>query len=185
MYRSLTLTELTTLIDIPEGAADNLMYLEQLIKQCGSFLTIRESTVYFVYQSAQDFVLKNASNEIFFSGTTVAYYDIYFKSVIEMSSLKKNVYDLQDFSASRTAVEISKKDPLRWLRYSCVYFIDHLLAMDKCFEETEICDEEELRQFFEKHYLHWLEALSLIGSMSDGIKAINRLLIQIQVGSTF
>ena len=185
VYRPITLSELTSLMHMPDGFADNPIWLEELVKQCGSFLTIRESTVYFVHQSAQEFILNNASDEIFPFGTTAAHYKIYSKSVKEMSSLKKNMYDFQDPSISRTAVEIPDKDPLKQLRYSCVYFIDHLLATDRCFKQFGNYDEEELRKFFEKHYLYWLEALSLIGSMGDGIKAIDRLLIQTQVCSIF
>ena len=185
VYRPVTLGELTSLTHMPNDFADNRIWLEDLVKECGSFLTIRESTVYFVHQSAQDYVLNNASDEIFPSGRTTTHYDIYFKSVKEMSSLKKNMYDLQNSSISRTAVEIPDKDPLKQLRYSCIYFIDHLLATDRCLEEVRSCDEEELRIFFEKHYLYWLEALSLMDSMSDGIKVINKLSIRIQVCSTF
>ena len=185
VYRPITLGEVTSLMHLPDGFAENPIWLEELVKKCGSFLTVREGTVYFVHQSAQDFVLNNASDEIFPSGTTAVHRDIYFKSLKEMSSLKKNIYDLQDPSISRTVVQIPKEDPLERLRYSCVYFINHLLAMDKCFEEVGNCDEEKVRKFFEKHYLHWLEALSLIGSMEDGIRVINTLWIRIQVSSMF
>lgn len=185
VYRPITLSELTSLMHMPDGFADNPIWLEELVKQCGSFLTIRESTVYFVHQSANDFVLKNASDEIFPSGEVKkAHYDVWSKSMEEMSALKRDMYGLQEASTSRAVVKIPEEDPLKRLRYSCVYFIDHLLAVDKCFEEVGSCDEE-VRKFFEKHFLHWLETLSLMGSIGDGIRAINKLLIQLQVRPVF
>ena len=185
VYRPTTLGELTSLMHMPDSFADNPIWLEELVKQCGSFLTIRESTVYFVHQSANDFVLKNALDEIFPSGAAKVHYDAWSKSMEKMSALKRDMYGLQEPSTSRAVVEIPKEDPLKRLRYSCVYFIDHLLAVDKCFEEVGSCDEEEVRKFFEKHFLHWLETLSLMGSIGDGIRAINKLLIQLQVRSVF
>lgn len=185
VYRPITLSELTSLMHMPDGFADNPIWLEELVKQCGSFLTIRESTVFFVHQSANDFVLKNASDEIFPSGEVKkAHYDVWSKSMEEMSALKRDMYGLQEASTSRAVVKIPEEDPLKRLRYSCVYFIDHLLAVDKCFEEVGSCDEE-VRKFFEKHFLHWLETLSLMGSIGDGIRAINKLLIQLQVRPVF
>ena len=185
VYRPITLGELTSLMHMPDGFADNPIWLEELVKQCGSFLTIRESIVYFVHQSANDFVLKNASDEIFPSGEVKkVHYDVWSKSMEEMSALKRDMYGLQEPSTSRAVVKIPEEDPLKRLRYSCVYFIDHLLAVDICFEEVGSCDEE-VRKFFEKHFLHWLETLSLMGSIGDGIRAVNKLLIQLQVRPVF
>ena len=185
VYRPITLGELTSLMHVPDGFADNPKWLGELVKQCGSFLTIRESTVYFVHQSANDFVLKNASDEIFPSGEVKkVHYDVWSKSMEEMSALKRDMYGLQEPSTSRAVVKIPEEDPLKRLRYSCVYFIDHLLAVDECFEEVGSCDEE-VQKFFEKHFLHWLETLSLMGSIGDGIRAINKLLIQLQVRPVF
>lgn len=184
VYRPITLGEQTSLMHVPDFA-DNPIWLEELVKQCGSFLTIRETTVYFVHQSANDFVLKNASDEIFPSGKVKkVHYDVWSKSMEEMSALKRDMYGLQEPSTSRAVVKIPEEDPLKRLRYSCVYFIDHLLAVDKCFEEVGSCDEE-VRKFFKKHFLHWLETLSLMGSIGDGIRAINKLLIQLQVRPIF
>ena len=185
LYRPIILGELTSLMYMPDGFADDPIWLKELIKKCGSFLTIRESTVYFVHQSANDFILKNASDEIFSSGAAKVHYDVWSKSMEEMSALKRDMYGLQEPSTSRAVVEIPEEDPLKRLRYSCVYFIDHLLAVEKCFEEVGSCDEEEVRKFFEKHFLHWLETLSLMGNIGDGIRAINKLLIQLQVRPVF
>ena len=182
MYRPILLNELTSLMYMPDGFTDNPICLEELVKQCGSFLTVREGTVYFVHQSAQDFVLKNALDEIFPFGAATVHYDVWSKSIEGISSLQRDMYDLQEPSISRDEIKIPEEDPLKPLRYSCVYFIDHLLAVDKCFEEAGSCGQEEILKFFKNHFLHWLEALSLIGSMEEGLTAITNLLIRLQVG---
>ncbi len=49
-YRSITLIELTSLAKIPKGVANNRIWLKELVKQCDSFLTLREDIVYLVHQ---------------------------------------------------------------------------------------------------------------------------------------
>lgn len=60
VYRPITLKELRVLIESPEDFNDD--DLEEIIKSCGSFLTLREGVIYFVYQSAKDFLLNKASD---------------------------------------------------------------------------------------------------------------------------
>jgi hypothetical protein len=64
------------------------------------------------------------------------------------------------------------------VQYACRYWVDHLQRSN-----VELCDGEPLHDqvdtFMNEHFLHWLEALSLLGSMHDGIlmvKAINSML---------
>jgi len=64
------------------------------------------------------------------------------------------------------------------VQYACRYWVDHLQRGN-----VKLCDGEPLHNqvddFFNEHFLHWLEALSLLGNMHDGIlmvKAINSML---------
>ena len=64
------------------------------------------------------------------------------------------------------------------LRYACRYWVDHIQQGN-----VKLCDGEPLHNqvdaFMNEHFLHWLEALSLLGEMHDGIlmvKAINSML---------
>ena len=47
-YRPITIQELTSFVDMPEGISDDLEFLTEIVGFCGSFLTLRESTIYFV-----------------------------------------------------------------------------------------------------------------------------------------
>jgi hypothetical protein len=55
VYRPLTLIELVTLVDLLDNMIDDVESLAEAVKLCGSFLTIRHGTVYFVHQSAKAF----------------------------------------------------------------------------------------------------------------------------------
>ena len=64
------------------------------------------------------------------------------------------------------------------VQYACRYWVDHL---QRC--SIELCESEPLHHqvdaFMKEHLLHWLEALSLLGNMHDGIlmvKAIDSVL---------
>lgn len=52
IYRPITLEELKVLVESLEE--DDYNDLPQIIRSCGSFLTLREGVVYFVHQSAKD-----------------------------------------------------------------------------------------------------------------------------------
>jgi hypothetical protein len=62
--RPISLDELTSLVEMPDDVSDDPESLEEVIKLCGSFLTLRERTVYFVDQSAKDFLLGKASRKV-------------------------------------------------------------------------------------------------------------------------
>jgi hypothetical protein len=77
--------------------------------------------------------------------------------------------------------------------YSCAYWIDHACEADKSdlqrnrrshlvdtlkqhfkpLETTRISDL--IATFFQYHFLHWLEALSLLGVVTNGVFSLTRL----------
>jgi ankyrin repeat protein len=63
--RPLTLEELAVTADLPKKYRYNLEVLIEYTEQCGSFLTIRQHTVYFVHQSAKEYLLSSESSAIF------------------------------------------------------------------------------------------------------------------------
>jgi hypothetical protein len=76
-YRPVTLTELTSLIDVLEDTSDDVESLQEIIGFCGSFLTIQKGTIYFVHQSAKDYLFAKVSGEIFPSGKAEAHREIF------------------------------------------------------------------------------------------------------------
>jgi NACHT domain/Heterokaryon incompatibility protein (HET) len=185
MYRPVILKELTSLVEMLEDMSDDLESLREIISLCGSFLTIREETIYFVHQSAKDYLLKNAFNEIFPFGRGETHYIIFSRSLHVMSrTLRRDIYNLHALGYPIEQVKQPDPDPLAALRYSCVYWVDHLYDRNSNFYVThkdDLQDEGMVNVFMRKKYLYWLEALSLCKSMSEGVLSMVKLEALIQV----
>ncbi|KAJ5607015.1 hypothetical protein N7537_003634 [Penicillium hordei] len=67
VYRPITLEELPALVDIPDGVSNDNEFLTEVIGGCGSFLILRERDIFFVHQSAKDFLLETPLNETLLS----------------------------------------------------------------------------------------------------------------------
>jgi len=189
--RPISLVELTTLVEMPDDVSDDLESLEEIVKLCGSFLTLRDGTVYFVHQSAKDFLLGKASNKtcnkasqeafdwVFSSGTESVDYIFFSKSLNAISTtLRRDMYGLGVPGLSIDNIQVPDPDPLAAVRYSCVYWVDHLR---NSFSGTNtkrgdlLQDHGVVHTFLKTKYLYWLEALSLLRAMSEGIVAIRQL----------
>ena len=185
VYRPITLIELAYFTEITKGVADNPNRLKKLLKQCGSFLTLREDAVYLVHQSAQDFVLKNASNEIFPSGLEMVHYRIYSRSLELMSEiLQRDMYKLCAPGFPIEQVTQPDPDPLVTIQYSCIYWIEHLVEWSSAKVEkpgSDLRNGGAVDQFLRKKCLYWLEALSLLRSVSSGMLSLIKLEDTLQV----
>lgn len=183
--RPITLKELRPFIKLPDGIADDVNSLQDIIRQCGSFLNLREHIVYFVHQSAKDFVLKDKSNGIFSSGMAELHYTVFSKSLEVMSlTLQRDMYSLRAPGFPIDRVQQPDPDPLAAVRYSCVYWVEHLMEWDSKITEKDRNDLETgsaVYKFLSQKYLYWLEALSLLGGMSDGVVSIIKLESILQV----
>jgi hypothetical protein len=183
VYRPITLEELVALVEQLEDITDDAE-LQEIIGVCGSFLTIQGKTIYFVHQSAKDFLLAKAANEVFPSGIEVVHHNILIRSIQVMSkTLQKDLYGLGSFGYPASEVKQPDPDPLASSRYSCIYWVNHLGNLD--FESVnyaaELQDGGVVDTFLTKKYLYWLEALSLCQSVSKGVLSVANLLLLVQV----
>lgn len=179
VYRPLTLGELLVIVD-PSECIESETQLRELIGFCGSFLTIRKDTIYFVHQSAQDYLLAKATEEIHPRGVHAIHQSIYSRSIVMLSGiLHRDMYNLQvpGFPADR--IEPPDPDPLRVSRYSCIYWVDHLCASNPDFRAD--CDLQIVDEFMKKKYLYWLEGISLCKSIVKAIVSLTRLNTLVQV----
>ncbi|KAH7459139.1 Vegetative incompatibility protein [Fusarium oxysporum f. sp. matthiolae] len=231
VYRPISWNELTSLL-----GRLKLDDPKHVIGLCGSFLTIDEKgkTISFVHQSAKDFLLDDdASSQILPFGLVHQHYEVFLRSLEILSkTLKRDIYDLRSPGYLREQVSLPEPDPLCSVRYSCVYWPDHLLELaplglrGQASQESKKAKEPlpkrnagssawytELFQlmfslflnlsfllynslqlnltarnldesmkdggvvhvFLKKNYLYWLEALSLLSSIPEGLKAVERL----------
>src|SRR5256714_1572829 len=121
VYRPITLKELTSLVEMLEDMSDDLELLREIIGLCGSFLTIREGTIYFVHQSAKDYLLTIAFDKIFPSGREEAHYVIFSRSLLAMSrTLRRDIYSLHALGYPIERFVQRDQNPLAVSRYSCI-----------------------------------------------------------------
>jgi hypothetical protein len=187
VYRPVTLNELTYLCALLEHMADDLASVQQIVGLCGSFLTIRSGAVYFVHQSAKDFLLEKASDRVFPLGKEEVHYEIFSRSLQVMSkTLQRDMCGLRAFAYPAEQIKLLDLDPLAALRYSCVYWIDHLCDWnpDSSVEDKVDLQNEGVGNFLRQQYLYWLEALSLCRSMSRGVVSMAKLEVFMQVTYT-
>jgi hypothetical protein len=186
VYRPITLQELVALAEQLDNIADE-SELREIIGMCGSFLTLQGETIYFVHQSAKDFLLDKAVAEVFPSGIEAVHYAIFARSLQAMSkTLQRDMYRLQELGVLIEEAEQPDPDPLALSRYSCIYWVDHLCMSDPVCSATykqDIQDEGAVHAFLRENYLHWLEALSLCRGMAKGVLSIANLQSLVKVSA--
>lgn len=150
-------------------------------------LTLRDHTVYFVHQSAKDFLLgkaahqasSNAFDRVFPLGTEDVDHIIFSISLNAMSTvLRRDIYGLEATGFQINEVRRPPSDPLATVQYSYVYWVSHLcdfVSGTNGNRDASLHEGEAVHGFLEKKYLYWLEALSLLRAMSQGVIAIRQL----------
>jgi hypothetical protein len=173
--RPLTLRELMALKMLQE--IEDLESLREIIALCGSFVIIRDETIYFVHQSAKDFLLDQTSNEVFPAGMGQVHYQIFSQSLqLLKDTLRRDMCHLHSPGLPIDQFRVLDSSPLASIRYSCIYWVDHLYqAVSAGIQSNDLEDEGTVHTFLKKKYLYWLEALSLFHKMSDGVMAVRRL----------
>jgi hypothetical protein len=179
VYRPITLQELVALAEPLEEIADEAE-VREIIGLCGSFLCLRGDTVYFVHQSAQDFLFAEAHNKIFPHGAESIHHVIVLRSLTILSrTLHRDMYSLQALGTAIEDAQPPKPDPLTASRYSCVYWIDHLCDSNP--ESWTDSGDDGLRvtgpvdEFMKTKYLYWLEGLSLCKRLGKGVVSMAKL----------
>ncbi len=176
-YRPLHLQELHVLSDLPTQDANVNRSTEMIVKMCGSFLTIRDENVYIIHQSANDFLVMDAFNEIFPSGTRDVHHTMFSASIQIMSrTLRRDIISLGAPGFPINQVKQPEPDPLAAAWYACVYWVDHLCDSSRTAgQDNDLQDGGAVDDFVRKKYLYWLEALSLCRSMSEGVLSMAKL----------
>jgi len=178
VYRPITLEELVVLVEQLEDIADDPESVQETISLCGSFLTLRKGVVYFVHQSAKDFLLTRAA-EVFPSGKENVHYNIFVRSLKVLSTtLRRDLYRLDALGYPIEQVGQPDPDPLASSRYSCIYWVDHLCDSNSSPSVSyagSLQDGGAIDVFLKEKYLYWLEGLSLCKSIPKGIVSMAKL----------
>ncbi|KAK4172851.1 hypothetical protein QBC36DRAFT_68257 [Triangularia setosa] len=173
-YRPLHLDEIGGLSGLPEQIVRSTENIRKVVAKCGSFLTIREDQIYLIHQSAKDYL--SASALIFPHGAPIAHRDICARSLeLMFQKLRRDMYGLVTPGFPIDQVRTPEPDPLATVRYSCIFWVNHLCHSISGRNTTQLNIQDEVQTFLEQKYLYWLEALSLLRAMSEGVIAIRKL----------
>ncbi|KAH8894466.1 NACHT-domain-containing protein, partial [Thozetella sp. PMI_491] len=177
IYRPITLDELVSFFGLPGRVSSQSQAMLEIISLCGSFLTLRGRTIFFVHQSAKDFLITKASNDVFPSGIEEIHHTVFSQSLQALSILCRDIYNLK---TPGLPIEKVKQldlnpDPLSAVGYSCVYWIDHLYDSRTEHKEKNLQENGVIDRFLRGKYLYWLEALSLLRSISHGVLSMIKL----------
>lgn len=176
-FRPLSLQEVAALADLPDQFSRDPQSLSRLVDMCGLFFTIQGETVYFIHQSAKDYLSNTASTDMFPLGQAVEHCGIVSRSLQVMSrTLRRDIWDLRVPGASLDQIDRPDPDPLACVQYACCYWVHHLCEVEyHLYDKGGFCEGGKVLGFLQKHFLHWLEALGLMGSVSSGVVMISKL----------
>lgn len=171
-YQPLQLAELRVLSGLPPKVLAN-DYIRRLVRQCASFLTIRDNTVYFVHQSAKEFLLGKKTDAILPGGPPSQHRFLFSSSMdILCKALRRDIYGLRHPGMPVEDVHPPQPDPLAHARYSCEFWADHLGDA----QQSGLGNHGPVvLGFLKDRFLYWLEALSLIGKIPEGVRAVKKL----------
>lgn len=140
---------------------DDIESLNEIIAQCGSFLTVRDDYIYFIHYSAKGFLTKNAYSRIFPTGTSPVQFSILARALEAMSNtLRHDIYGIRLPGFPAEQIKPPDPDLLGEIRCSCVYWVDHLAACNTAIKVTGgFQDSNHLDGTLLKHHLHSIRAL--------------------------
>ncbi|GAT23257.1 NACHT and WD40 domain protein [Aspergillus luchuensis] len=169
--RPLSLWEIEQLTGMETGVNAGRDY----VTGCRSFLSIRGEMVYFIHQSAQDWLLLNQHQlrDGFPQDHGVLEKCIH-REILENSiegmrkTLSENIYQLPHYGIALEEIETPSQDPLAPIRYACQYWAFHL-------KEGEVKTDIDLLGFLRQRFLHWLEALAFMRIMPETVGIIDML----------
>lgn len=154
------------------------IYVKQTLDDLHSVLDIpkaQELPIRLLHPSLRDFLLtkERCQDPRLWVGEKQVHWDLA-KSCLQLmsNSLKKDICDLRSPGALASQVNGSRVDqhiPAE-LQYACRYWVLHIQRSETCLHHGD-----QTHQFLQRHFLHWLEALSLIGKVSDSIRMVNDL----------
>ena len=175
-FRPLQLGELAVAAGLPRDQFRDVQAVADLVGRCGSFLTVREGVVSFIHLSARDYFTAGNGWQVF-NGTGPE----------EQGQLAECLLDVIDCTLQRDMCGLQKpgarvqeakgrvwQSCLARIAYACEYWVEHLQASGRSCSSI-LADGGKVHSFFQRHLLHWLEAMSLVQKMPEAILALQKL----------
>jgi hypothetical protein len=176
-FRPLHLREIQTIIE--EIDPEDLDTRKELVETCGSFITVRDDVVYFVHQSAKDYFTVGPGQGII-SSTIATLHELLARRCVQLmtESLKRNMCGLRHPGVLVSEVPKTTIDRnLVRVQYSCQYWLRHVLAHHNSKTTSiDLNDGGYIDVFLQSKFLYWLETLSLLRKISEGVSDLLKLL---------
>ncbi|KAI1349742.1 WD40-repeat-containing domain protein [Xylaria sp. FL0043] len=168
-FRPLRLSELSLITGLSPGLTRNA------VKECGSFVSLNRQTINLIHQSAKDYLREKYATVLDPAGAAQGHIDIVKHCLSAISSLEQNMYKL-DLGFKPETMTPPNPDPLASLQYSCVSWIDHVRSLEHEKPESIQTVLAEVSKYLKKGFLRWLESLSLLGEVDEGVLLLKSLL---------
>lgn len=142
-----------------------------------SVLSVPETVdvpVRLLHQSFRDFLVdpSQRADNLLWIDEKEAHQEMAARCLRVLQRLRRDVCDIKAPGTPRSAIDqhrIETSIPTE-VRYACLYWVDHL--RNGCAPALH-CDQ--VISFLERHFLHWIETLSLIGRSRESVHLIGAL----------
>ena len=180
LFDSLSAGSLSRLLGIPEAVVHPRLH------RLHSVLDIpigQESPIRLIHPSFRDFLLdKERCSDLRFRVSEEAAHKDLFVSCLDLlsSTLRRDICNLRHPGTVASEVSnylVETCIPLD-VQYACRNWVYHLQKSN-----TVSCENGRVHGFFQHHFLHWLEALSFIGKMTDSIHLMRTLGVLLSVSN--
>jgi hypothetical protein len=133
-----------------------------------------------LHKSFPDFLTdpERCTDERFFINPSIHHRDIFLSCLNFMkANLKRNICQLDDYVSLNEVNDLHSRKNAHIgdaLEYACRFWASHLAkSAHNGPEVNEVF--EAIDEFFENYFLFWIEVLSLIGKLDNGVHALNNI----------
>jgi hypothetical protein len=137
---------------------------------------MREGVVSFIHLSAKDFFTLGNGRQVFDGPLEEEQGRLTGRLLDAMdSTLRRDMCSLQKPGVRiQEATGRVQGSYLPQIAYACEYWVEHLQAGGHACSDI-VADGGKVHSFFQKHLLHWLEAMSLLQKMPEAILALHQV----------
>ena len=171
---SKALSNLVRNCETPSQISTTLRFLHSLLNVPDS----ADEPIRVFHKSFPEFLTDptRCKDERFFVDPSVHHEDILFSCLDLMKKrLKKNICDLDDYAVLSKVEDLPARREIyidSSLEYACRFWTRHLASIPGDGPRVKQV-QEMIDEFFTKHLLHWIEALSTVGHPGTAVYAIN------------
>lgn len=148
-----------------------LQDMESIIKDYGSILSIKDSVVYFIHQSARDYIIQ----ENFHDELHDQHFEMLQTSLDAMSKdLRYNMYNLEATGTLIMDIQPQGFNPIAPIEYCCLFWSQHLLSSYQTGDQKKKVNAL-LYAFLKRSFLCWVESMALLQRMTQALDIVKML----------